>query len=198
MRDLIAPKNIERRANNGAKVDDAASTITGDSLIVLHKKFHIPNDVVTMVPKRFDRASLPPPGYLIVCETNLRTGLHFSPPAELIGISKGCGVSLFQFLYRAISMSLQTIIQDRIQEAYDHIYKIEEKTLEQQCIDEGFIQGFLKGVRLVQQKAGVEVEGLTPSQALNDSPLDSDGDEIESELQKAFALEVDVEIVDIK
>ncbi|KAH0465088.1 hypothetical protein IEQ34_005191 [Dendrobium chrysotoxum] len=86
------------------------------------------------------------------------------------------------------SIAFKIIIQDHIQEAHDHIYEVE-------CIDEGFIWGFLKGVRLVQRKTRVEVEGLTPSQASDDSPLDSDGDEIESELQKAFALEVDEEIV---
>ncbi|KAH0467006.1 hypothetical protein IEQ34_004244 [Dendrobium chrysotoxum] len=60
----------------------------------------------------------------------------------------------------------------------DRIYEVEVKALEQQCIDEGF----LKGVHLVQRKIGVKVEGLTPSQASDDSPPDSDGDEIESEL----------------
>ncbi|KAH0470555.1 hypothetical protein IEQ34_000278 [Dendrobium chrysotoxum] len=72
--------------------------------------------------------------------------------------------------------------RDRIQEARDHIYEIEVKALEQQYIDEGFTQSFLKGVHLVRQKTAVEVKGLTPSQASNDSPLNSDGDEIESEL----------------
>ncbi|KAH0448314.1 hypothetical protein IEQ34_022114 [Dendrobium chrysotoxum] len=45
--------------------------ITGDALIVLHKNFHIPNDVVMVVPKKSDRAGLPFPGYLTICETNL-------------------------------------------------------------------------------------------------------------------------------
>ncbi|KAH0469626.1 hypothetical protein IEQ34_001184 [Dendrobium chrysotoxum] len=80
------------------------------------------------------------------------------------------------------SIAFKIIIQDHIQEARDHIYEVEVKALEQQCIDEGFIQGFLKGVRLVQRKTGVEVEGLTPSQASDDFPPDSDGDEIETEL----------------
>ncbi|KAH0471142.1 hypothetical protein IEQ34_000865 [Dendrobium chrysotoxum] len=61
------------------------------------------------------------------------------------------------------SIAFKTIIQDRVQEARDHIYDA-------------------KGVRLVLQKTRVEVEGLTPSQALDDSPSDSDGDKIESEL----------------
>ncbi|KAH0457989.1 hypothetical protein IEQ34_013304 [Dendrobium chrysotoxum] len=55
------------------------------------------------------------------------------------------------------SITFKTVIQDRIQEAGDHIYEIERKTR-------------------------VEVEGLTPSKASDDSPLDSDGDEIESKL----------------
>ncbi|KAL0916469.1 hypothetical protein M5K25_013988 [Dendrobium thyrsiflorum] len=48
------------------------------------------------------------------------------------------------------------------------------------------------------QKNGVTVEGLTPSQASGDPSSDLDGDEIESELHMAFALEVDDEIVDIE
>ncbi|KAH0450142.1 hypothetical protein IEQ34_020834 [Dendrobium chrysotoxum] len=98
----------------------------------------------------------------------------------------------------ARSIAFKIIIQDHVQEARDHIYEVEVKALEQQCLDDGFIRGFLKGVRLMQRKTGVEVEGLTPSQASDDFPLGSDGDEIESELQKAFALEADDEVVDIE
>ncbi|KAH0451176.1 hypothetical protein IEQ34_018475 [Dendrobium chrysotoxum] len=57
-------------------------------------------------------------------------------------------------------------------EARDHINDVEVKVLEQQCIDQGFIQGFWKGVRLVQCKTGVKVEGLVPRQASDDSPFD--------------------------
>ncbi|KAH0451965.1 hypothetical protein IEQ34_019264 [Dendrobium chrysotoxum] len=366
----------ERRSTEGAKVDDVASTITGDLLMLLHKNFHIPNDVVTTVPKRSDRASLPPPGYLTVSETSLQAGLRFPPSVELVEILWRCGVCLSQFSYRATSMTVglialfrdrgavltpehlsrmgwltsdmqgrvtfrckwldmrtwdpaknwsssyffvrndwgllekwgkmrdlpaplhvreedmmrllkvpdvehllyevhylnkyieeeflfkidhlqvdleraqamitqlredqrasgervtvleaenkrsqtliaekeaaltsfesarviddfkksiafKIIIQDHVQEARDHIYEVEVKALEQQCLDDGFIRGFLKGVRLMQ----VKVEGLTPSQASDDFPPGSDGDEIESELQKAFALEADDEVVDIE
>ncbi|KAH0463053.1 hypothetical protein IEQ34_007635 [Dendrobium chrysotoxum] len=96
------------------------------------------------------------------------------------------------------SIAFKIIIQDHIQEARDHIYEVEVKALEQQCLDDGFIWGFLKGVHLMQRKTGVEVEGLTLSQASDDFPPGSDGDEIESELQKAFALEADDEVVDIE
>ncbi|KAH0448828.1 hypothetical protein IEQ34_022628 [Dendrobium chrysotoxum] len=96
------------------------------------------------------------------------------------------------------SIAFKIIIQDHVQEARDHIYEVEVKALEQQCLDDGFIRGFLKGVRLMHRKTGVEVEGLTPSQASDDFPPGSDGDEIESELQKAFALEADDEVVDIE
>ncbi|KAH0449161.1 hypothetical protein IEQ34_022961 [Dendrobium chrysotoxum] len=95
-------------------------------------------------------------------------------------------------------IAFKIIIQDHVQEACDHIYEVNVKALEQQCLDDGFIRGFLKGVRLMQRKTGVEVEGLTPSQASDDFPPGSDGDEIESELQKAFALEADDEMVDIE
>ncbi|KAH0463906.1 hypothetical protein IEQ34_006692 [Dendrobium chrysotoxum] len=47
-------------------------------------------------------------------------------------------------------------------------YEVEVKALEQQCLDDGFIRGFLKGVCLMQRKIEVEVEGLTPSQASDD------------------------------
>ncbi|KAH0451577.1 hypothetical protein IEQ34_018876 [Dendrobium chrysotoxum] len=403
--------------------------------MLLHKNFHIPNDVVTTVPKRSDRASLPHPGYLTVSETSLRTGLRFPPSAELVEILRRCGVCLSQFSYRAMSVivGLIALFRDRgavihlstfrgwddllvicrggklrdlpaplhvgvkdimrllkvsdvkhllyevhylnkyIEEEFlfkvglsfhlrrsdawmlkltskvpeppvpvpkaaskrqvggedpkvllkkkkleevaantgkvapvsspvkirvpgdvlshqcvgrrkdddllsrrieleaeltgalnewnaefvkikylqgefkrkydqktreakvleeelcgcrielanivqsvslqnqqiDHllvdleraqatITQLQVKALEQQCLDDGFIRGFLKGVRLMQRKTGVEVEGLTPSQASDDFPLGSDGDEIESELQKAFALEADDEVVDIE
>ncbi|KAH0466567.1 hypothetical protein IEQ34_003805 [Dendrobium chrysotoxum] len=55
-------------------------------------------------------------------------------------------------------------------------FKLREvKALEQQCMDEGFTRGFLKGVRLVQYKVFED-----PSSGL-------DGAEIESELNKAFS-----------
>ncbi|KAH0455205.1 hypothetical protein IEQ34_015237 [Dendrobium chrysotoxum] len=86
------------------------------------------------------------------------------------------------------SIAFKTIIQDHVQEARDHIYDIKVKALEQQCIEDGFIRGFLKGVRLMQRKTG----------ALDDFPSGSDGDEIESEFHKAFDLDVDNETVDIE
>ncbi|KAH0450558.1 hypothetical protein IEQ34_021250 [Dendrobium chrysotoxum] len=69
------------------------------------------------------------------------------------------------------SIAFKIIIQDYVQEARDHIY---------------------------ERKTEVEVEGLTPSQASDDFPPGSDGDEIESKLQKVFALEADDEVVDIE
>ncbi|KAL0912707.1 hypothetical protein M5K25_018699 [Dendrobium thyrsiflorum] len=96
------------------------------------------------------------------------------------------------------SIAFKTLIQDHVQEARDHIYDIEVKALELQCMDEGFIRGFLKGVRLMQRKTGITVEGLTPSQASGDPSSDAEGDEVESELQKVFALDVDDETIDIE
>ncbi|KAH0456532.1 hypothetical protein IEQ34_014439 [Dendrobium chrysotoxum] len=58
--------------------------------MLLHKNFHIPNDVVTTVPKRSDRASLPPPGYLTVSETNLA----MSVTVELIALFRNRGAVL--------------------------------------------------------------------------------------------------------
>ncbi|KAH0460843.1 hypothetical protein IEQ34_008418 [Dendrobium chrysotoxum] len=75
----------------------------------LNSNFHFPNDVVTIVPKRSDRASLPPLGYLTISETNLRAGLRFPPPAELIEILRRCGVNLSQFSFRAMSVTVGLI-----------------------------------------------------------------------------------------
>ncbi|KAH0471022.1 hypothetical protein IEQ34_000745 [Dendrobium chrysotoxum] len=109
--DPIARPDGERRPNKGARADDTTSTITGDSLIVLHKKFHFPNDVVMAVPKRSDQVGLPPPGYLTVYETRL----HFPPPAELIEILVRCGMTLSHFSYKVLSvmMGLIALFRDR-------------------------------------------------------------------------------------
>ncbi|KAH0457637.1 hypothetical protein IEQ34_012952 [Dendrobium chrysotoxum] len=86
-------------------------------------------------------------------------------------------------------VAFKMIVQDQIQKARDHIYDMEVKALELECMEEGFIKGFLKGVRLLQRKTGAEIEGLMPSQASSDSSSDFDCNEVENDLQKAFALE---------
>ncbi|KAH0459775.1 hypothetical protein IEQ34_012589 [Dendrobium chrysotoxum] len=57
--------------NKGARMDDVVSTVTSDSLIVLHKKFHFPNDPLATISKRSDQACLPPPGYMTIYEISL-------------------------------------------------------------------------------------------------------------------------------
>ncbi|KAH0463027.1 hypothetical protein IEQ34_007609 [Dendrobium chrysotoxum] len=52
----------------------------------------------------------------------------------------------------------------------------------------------MKGVRIVHRKTGAEIEGLTPSQASGDASSDSGSEELESELQRAFALEEDEDV----
>ncbi|KAH0467101.1 hypothetical protein IEQ34_004339 [Dendrobium chrysotoxum] len=89
------------------------------------------------------------------------------------------------------SYAFKIIIEDHIQEARNHIYDVEVKALEAECTEDGFIRGFMKGVRAVHCKTGAEIEGLTPSQASGDTFSDSGGEELESELQQAFALEED-------
>ncbi|KAH0461167.1 hypothetical protein IEQ34_008742 [Dendrobium chrysotoxum] len=101
------------------------------------------------------------------------------------------------FLFEVRHMTRYIEEEFLFKEARDHIYDIEVEALEQQCIEDGFIRGFLKGVRLMQRQTGVQVEGVTPSQASDNFSSGSNGDEIESELQKAFDLDVD-EIVDIE
>ncbi|KAH0454227.1 hypothetical protein IEQ34_016151 [Dendrobium chrysotoxum] len=95
------------------------------------------------------------------------------------------------------SYAFKIIIEDHIQEARSHIYDVEVKALEAECTEDGFIRGFMKGVRTVHRKTGAEIEGLTPSQASGDASSDSGGEELESELQRAFALEEDEDDVEI-
>ncbi|KAH0465871.1 hypothetical protein IEQ34_005974 [Dendrobium chrysotoxum] len=95
------------------------------------------------------------------------------------------------------SFAFKIIIEDHIQEARSHIYDVEVKALEAECAEDGFIRGFMKGVRTVHRKTGAEIEGLTPSQASSDASSDSGGEELESELQRAFALEEDEDDVEI-
>ncbi|KAL0908270.1 hypothetical protein M5K25_022758 [Dendrobium thyrsiflorum] len=108
-RDPAVQNDGERRLNKGVKADDPVSTITGDHLTVLRKRFHFPNDLVVTVPKRSDRACLPPLGYLAIYEANMRAGLQFPPPPELIEILVACGVSLSQFSFRATSVTVGLI-----------------------------------------------------------------------------------------
>ncbi|KAH0450101.1 hypothetical protein IEQ34_020793 [Dendrobium chrysotoxum] len=95
------------------------------------------------------------------------------------------------------SYAFKIIIEDHIQEARSHIYDVEVKALEAECAEDGFIRGFMKGVQTVHRKTGAEIEGLTPSQASGDASSDSGGEELESELQRAFALEEDEDDVEI-
>ncbi|KAH0452111.1 hypothetical protein IEQ34_019410 [Dendrobium chrysotoxum] len=94
------------------------------------------------------------------------------------------------------SITYRREIQHLIQEAYEKLFDVEVKDLERQSLEEGFTRGFLKGVRLVHRKTGVDIEGLTPSQASEDSSPDSGDEDIESELKKAlFSDDDDIDIV---
>ncbi|KAH0455407.1 hypothetical protein IEQ34_015439 [Dendrobium chrysotoxum] len=81
------------------------------------------------------------------------------------------------------SYAFKIIIEDHIQEARNHIYNVEVKALEAECVEDGFIRGFMKGVRTVHRKTRAEIKGLTPTQASGDASSDSGGEELESELQ---------------
>ncbi|KAH0456935.1 hypothetical protein IEQ34_014842 [Dendrobium chrysotoxum] len=95
------------------------------------------------------------------------------------------------------SYAFKIIIEDHIQEARNHIYDVEVKALEAECAKDGFIRGFMKSVRTVHRKTGAEIEGLTSSQASGDASSDSGGEELENELQRAFAMEEDEDDVEI-
>ncbi|KAL0905741.1 hypothetical protein M5K25_024179 [Dendrobium thyrsiflorum] len=95
------------------------------------------------------------------------------------------------------SFAFKIIIEDHVQEARNHIYDVEVKALEAEFMEEGFIKGFMKGVRAVHRKTGANIQGLSLSQASGDPPSDSGGEEVESELQKIFALEEDEDDLEI-
>ncbi|KAH0465338.1 hypothetical protein IEQ34_005441 [Dendrobium chrysotoxum] len=67
-----------------------------------------------------------------------------------------------EYLFKK-SAAFKIIFEDHIQEARNHIYDVEVKALEADCMEEGFIRGFMKGVHAVQRKTGAEIDGLTPS-----------------------------------
>ncbi|KAH0434951.1 hypothetical protein IEQ34_026718 [Dendrobium chrysotoxum] len=294
--------------------DDVASIITSDSLAAIRKKFHVPNDVLIIAPRRTNRAHAPPQRFVAVYEMTLCTGLRFPPAPESLDIFKAFGVNEWDLLKKwdklkelpsslhvgeedilrilnfpnkkslqqelcyisrcvmekylfKVGLSIQagrsnatqlkksekvheitstafkhsashpsegqrvtnssslkkrktnhkvilprgdggskeaahlptidTIsldsdikarpsrihipedvveefkksatyhreIQSHVQEAYEKLFDVEVKDLERQSLEEGFTGGFLKGVRLVHRKTGVDIEGLTPSQA---------------------------------
>ncbi|KAH0457144.1 hypothetical protein IEQ34_015051 [Dendrobium chrysotoxum] len=93
-----------------SRSDDVASIITSNSLAAIRKKFHVPNDVLIIAPKRTDRAHTPPQGFVAVYEMALRVGLRFPPAPELLDIFKACGVALPQFLCRAITIIVGLIV----------------------------------------------------------------------------------------
>ncbi|KAL0905484.1 hypothetical protein M5K25_023908 [Dendrobium thyrsiflorum] len=113
-----------KKIHKKSKTDDAISTITEDSFISFRKKFHFPNDLVMKVSARSDRARFPPPGYVTVYKFSLRAGLRLPPAPELIDILTICGVSIFQFSYRAMSIIMGLIVLFR-----DHRVVLSSKCL---------------------------------------------------------------------
>ncbi|KAH0470734.1 hypothetical protein IEQ34_000457 [Dendrobium chrysotoxum] len=94
------------------------------------------------------------------------------------------------------SLAYHREVQNHVQEAYNKLFDVEARDLELRCLEEGFVHGFLKGARLVQYKAGVTIEELSPSQAYEDSSPDLDDEDVESELRKTFSSDDDdVEIM---
>ncbi|KAH0452919.1 hypothetical protein IEQ34_017243 [Dendrobium chrysotoxum] len=80
------------------------------------------------------------------------------------------------------SYAFKIIIEDHVHEVKNHIYDVEVRALEVECIEDDFIRDFMKVVCTVQCKTGVEIEGLTLSQVFGDPYSDSGGEELESEL----------------
>ncbi|KAH0467493.1 hypothetical protein IEQ34_004731 [Dendrobium chrysotoxum] len=90
MPSLIFIDNNRRRSYGAVFIDDVQSSITSDSLEMIRKKFYIPNDVLIIAPKRFDRVYAPPLGFIVVYEITFHAGLRFSPAPKLLEIFKEC------------------------------------------------------------------------------------------------------------
>ncbi|KAH0466605.1 hypothetical protein IEQ34_003843 [Dendrobium chrysotoxum] len=103
---IIPPAHDDDRRRS----DDVASIITSDSLAAIRKKFHVPNNMLIIAPKRTDRAHSPPQGFVAVYEMTLHAGLRFPPAPELLDIFKACGVALAQFLCRATTIIVGLIV----------------------------------------------------------------------------------------
>ncbi|KAH0458475.1 hypothetical protein IEQ34_013790 [Dendrobium chrysotoxum] len=99
-----APRTIEvDQSRRSTLINDVSSSITSDGLIIIHKKFHLPNDLVMAVPKESDRAQYLPSGFITVYEIMLRSSLWFPLAPKLIEIFRACGVPLVQFLCRTVT-----------------------------------------------------------------------------------------------
>ncbi|KAH0454123.1 hypothetical protein IEQ34_016047 [Dendrobium chrysotoxum] len=123
---LTDASKIIPSAHNGdrRRSDDVASIITSDSLAAIRKKFHVPNDVLIIAPKRTDRAHAPPQEFVAVYEMTMHAGFRFSPAPELLDIFKACGVALPQFLCRAITIIVGLIVFFREREGLTDASKI--------------------------------------------------------------------------
>ncbi|KAH0458145.1 hypothetical protein IEQ34_013460 [Dendrobium chrysotoxum] len=68
-----APRTMEvDESRRSTLIDDISSSITLDGLIVIRKKFYIPNDLVMAIPKKTDQARDPPNGFITVYDMTLR------------------------------------------------------------------------------------------------------------------------------
>ncbi|KAH0466410.1 hypothetical protein IEQ34_003648 [Dendrobium chrysotoxum] len=70
-----APRTMEvDGSRRSTLIDDVSLSITSDGLIIIRKKYHLPNDLVMVAPKKTDRARDPPNGFITVYEMALRAG----------------------------------------------------------------------------------------------------------------------------
>ncbi|KAH0458426.1 hypothetical protein IEQ34_013741 [Dendrobium chrysotoxum] len=122
-----APRTMEvDESRRSTLIDDVSSSITLDGLIIICKKFHLPDDLVMVVPKKTDQAQDPPNGFFTIYEMTLRAGLRFPLAPELLEIFRACGVPLAQFLCRTVKIIVGLT---SLQEELRHIsqYVLEEK-----------------------------------------------------------------------
>ncbi|KAH0460302.1 hypothetical protein IEQ34_010965 [Dendrobium chrysotoxum] len=83
-------------------IHEVSSLITSDGLIIIHKKFHLPDDLVMVVPKKTNQAQDHPNGLFTIYEMTLHASLRFPLAPELLKIFRACGVPLAQFLCMTI------------------------------------------------------------------------------------------------
>ncbi|PKU63101.1 hypothetical protein MA16_Dca025837 [Dendrobium catenatum] len=124
-----APRTVEvDESRRLSLIDDVPSSITSDdTLVAIHKKYHMSNDLVMVVPKKIDRARDPPKGFITLYEMTLRASLRFPLAPELLEIFRACGVPLAQFLCKTVTIivGLTVFYRERgVKLTIDHLSKM--------------------------------------------------------------------------
>ncbi|KAH0450557.1 hypothetical protein IEQ34_021249 [Dendrobium chrysotoxum] len=146
------------------------------------------------VPARTDRACFPPPGYVTVVPFS--DGRLFSDAQGRISFkSKWLDIHTRDPSKGWINNFFYVQNDWGLQEKWG---KLKELPVPLHIGAEDLLRILkLPDLDALYYETGAEIEGLTPSQASGDASSDSGGEELESELQRAFALEKDEDDVEI-